>query len=155
MSMAAGEYVSVSSQADAERADLKKEREELATNFGSETRELAAIYQQRGLDAELAQKVAVELMAKDPLAAHARDELGITSSSIGAMLPLLLVLAVPVDYLIFTVSAASLLLLVTLGAVAARTGGASVWRGALRVGFWGAAAMALTAGIGKLVGAAL
>jgi vacuolar iron transporter family protein len=169
MSMAAGEYVSVSSQADTERADLGRERQELATNFEFETKELASIYQTRGLDAPLARQVAEKLMAFDPVGAHARDELGISSTtkarpvqaalasagafSVGAALPLVMVIFVPAGLLIGLVSGASLVFLILLGAVAAKTGGASVWRGALRVAFWGALAMALTAGIGKLFGA--
>jgi VIT1/CCC1 family predicted Fe2+/Mn2+ transporter len=169
MSMAAGEYVSVSSQADTERADLKRERQELATNFEFETKELASIYQARGLDAPLARQVAEKLMAFDPIGAHARDELGISNAtkarpvqaalasagafSVGAALPLLMVIVVPESLVIGLVSGASLAFLILLGAVAAKTGGASIWRGALRVAFWGALAMALTAGIGKLFGA--
>lgn len=168
MSMAAGEYVSVSSQADTEKADLAKEAAELESDPAYEKEELAQIYVGRGLDHELARKVADQLTAHDALKSHARDELGITDSgtarpiqaavasaatfAVGAALPLLLVFVVAQEKLIATVSAASLLFLVSLGAIAARTGGASAWTGALRVGFWGAIAMAATAGIGKLFG---
>lgn len=168
MSMAAGEYVSVSSQADTERADLDREREELATDVDFEHAELAAIYVARGLDAELARQVAVQLMAKDALGAHARDELGISTMqrarpvqaafasactfAVGASLPLLLVVAVPAGALVWTVSGSSLFFLALLGSLAARAGGAPVWRAALRVTFWGALAMALTAGVGAWFG---
>jgi VIT1/CCC1 family predicted Fe2+/Mn2+ transporter len=168
MSMAAGEYVSVSSQADTEQADLKVERRELATNPAFEHKELAKIYEGRGLDPQLAKQVADELMAHDALGAHARDELGITeavkprpvqaamasaaSFFVGAALPLLVVLMVPVGDLIPAVSIASLVFLATLGAVAAKTGGADMIKGALRVTFWGALALAVTAGIGALFG---
>lgn len=171
MSMAAGEYVSVSSQADTENADLKREREELAKDVKSELAELAAIYEERGLDVKLAKQVAKQLMAKDALGAHARDELGISESlrarpvqaafasagsfTFGAALPLLLVLLVPATNLVGVVSVCSLLFLALLGAVAARTGGSPVWRSVLRVTFWGALAMALTAGVGALFGAKL
>ncbi len=168
MSMAAGEYVSVSSQSDTERADMEREREELATDVESEHAELAAIYVTRGLDAGLASQVATQLMAKDALGAHARDELGISDSlsarpvqaafasagsfMVGAILPLLLVFIVPRPALIWTVSGSSLLFLVLLGSVAARVGGSSVWRSVARVTFWGALAMALTAAVGALFG---
>lgn len=168
MSMAAGEYVSVSSQADTENADLTREKAELASNLEFERAELAQIYVQRGLDPELAAKVALQLMAHDALGAHARDELGITEAlsarpiqaafssagafSVGAALPLLMVLFVSTQNLIAVVSIASLAFLVVLGVVAARVGGANIWKGALRVGFWGAFAMALTAAIGNLFG---
>ena len=171
MSMAAGEYVSVSSQADTEHADLDREREELATDPAHEHAELAAIYAARGLDAKLASEVAGQLMAKDALAAHARDELGISdtlsarpvqaafasagSFSVGAALPLALVLVVPASALVWTVSCSSLGFLALLGAVAARVGGSSVLRSVARVTFWGALAMALTAGVGALFGAAV
>lgn len=170
LSMAAGEYVSVSSQADTERADLATERTELATQRPAEEKELADIYVQRGLDPELARKVALQLMAHDALSAHAHDELGITEQMIarplqaaaasaaafaaGAALPLLVVVIAPQAHLSLAVSAASLVCLAVLGALAARTGGASRWIGARRVAFWGALAMAVTAGIGKLFGAA-
>lgn len=168
LSMAAGEYVSVSSQADTEKADLATERTELATERSAEEKELAAIYVQRGIDPELARKVALQLMAHDALAAHARDELGITEKMVarplqaaeasaatfaaGATLPLLAVILAPLSHLALTVSAASLTCLAALGALAARTGGASAWVGGRRVAFWGALAMAVTAGIGKLFG---
>ncbi len=168
MSMASGEYVSVSSQADTEQADLAREKLELASNTEFETEELAQIYVRRGIEAALAKKVAEQLMIHDALGSHARDELGITdtlsarpiqaafasagSFSAGAALPLLLVLLSPPRYLIELVSSASIVFLVLLGILAARVGGASAWRGALRVGFWGALAMGITAGIGALFG---
>jgi len=171
MSMAAGEYVSVSSQSDTERADLDREREELATDGANEHAELAAIYVARGLDVGLAGQVAAQLMAKDALGAHARDELGISESSgarpvqaafasagsftIGAFLPLLLVLLVPRSALVWTVSGGSLVFLALLGSLAARAGGSPVWNSVARVTFWGALAMALTAGVGTLFGATL
>ena len=169
MSMAAGEYVSVSSQSDTEKADLDRERGELAADIDHEHKELAAIYVDRGLDPELARQVAVQLMAKDPLAAHARDELGISEMitarpiqaaltsavtfAVGAALPLLTVVVSPVAYLIPVVAGTSLVFLALLGTLAAYTGGAPVVVGALRVTFWGAIAMALTAGVGHLFGA--
>jgi VIT1/CCC1 family predicted Fe2+/Mn2+ transporter len=169
--MAAGEYVSVSSQADAERADLELERHELKTQRTAEEHELAAIYVKRGLKPDLARTVALELMEHDALGAHARDELGITeelsarplqaalasaaSFAVGAALPLLTVIFAPMSNLIPVVSAASLLSLALLGAVAARSGGASPWVGAARVAFWGALAMAATAAIGHLFGTKL
>ena len=168
MSMAAGEYVSVSSQSDTERADLDREREELAADGANEHAELAAIYVTRGLDTELASQVATQLMAKDALGAHARDELGISdalsarpvqaafasagSFTVGAFLPLLLVLLVPQSALVWTVSGGSLVFLALLGSLAARAGGSPVWNSVARVTFWGALAMAITAGIGKLFG---
>jgi len=168
MSMAAGEYVSVSSQADTELADLARERAELRDSPDFELDELAAIYVERGVEQGLARQVAQQLMAKDALAAHARDELGISeittarpvqaalasaaTFSIGAALPLLMVVVSPVAWLVPTVSAASLVFLALLGAVGAKTGGANIWRATVRVTFWGALAMALTAGIGKLFG---
>ncbi len=171
MSMAAGEYVSVSSQADTENADLDRERKELATDPASEHAELAAIYAKRGLDEALAGEVARQLMAQDALGAHARDELGITEElsarpvqaafasagtfSVGAALPLLLVVAVPRSILIWAVSGASLLFLAALGSLAARAGGSPVLKSAVRVAFWGALAMGLTAGVGAMFGAAL
>jgi VIT1/CCC1 family predicted Fe2+/Mn2+ transporter len=169
MSMAAGEYVSVSSQADTESADLERERTELATDSEFEHAELAAIYVKRGLDAELAGQVATQLMAKDALGAHARDELGISETltarpvqaalasaatfSVGAAMPILLVVLVPTSALVWAVSGSSLFFLALLGSLAARAGGSSVWRAAVRVTFWGALAMALTAGVGALFGA--
>ena len=168
LSMAAGEYVSVSSQADTERADLATEKMELASQLPAEEKELADIYVRRGLDPELARTVALQLMAHDALGAHARDELGITEQmtarplqaagasaatfAVGAALPLLVVVFAPLGHLPYTVSAVSLACLAALGALAARTGGASPWVGAGRVAFWGALAMAATAGIGKLFG---
>jgi len=167
-SMAAGEYVSVSSQADTERADLDRERTELATDSVHEHAELAGIYVKRGLQPELAQQVAEQLMAFDPLGAHARDELGITeaasarpvqaalssaaSFAVGAALPLLTAVLAPEPRLAPLVAGASLAFLVLLGVAAARAGGAPVLRGTLRVAFWGALAMALTAGVGRLFG---
>jgi vacuolar iron transporter family protein len=168
MSMAAGEYVSVSSQADTERADLDREREELAAHPEREHAEMAAIYAGRGLDVELASNVATQLMAHDAIGAHGRDELGISDTStarpvqaalasagtfsVGAVLPLLIVLLVPAPALIWAVSGSSLLFLALLGSLAARAGGASVITAATRVTFWGALAMALTAGVGALFG---
>ena len=168
MSMAAGEYVSVSSQADTERADLARERAELASRPDLETEELAQIYVERGLSPDLAAQVAVQLMAKDALGAHARDELGISevttarpiqaaltsaaTFAVGASLPLALVLLLPPGRLVLGVALASLLFLALLGAVGARAGGAPVLRATLRVTFWGALAMALTAAIGALFG---
>ncbi len=168
MSMAAGEYVSVSSQADTENADLDKERKELATDPKHEHEELAAIYVGRGLDKKLATEVANQLMKHDALGAHARDELGISETltarpvqaalasagtfSVGAALPLIVVLLVPASALMWAVSVSSLIFLALLGSLSARVGGASVMIAAIRVTFWGALAMALTAGIGALFG---
>jgi len=168
MSMAAGEYVSVSSQSDTEQADIARERKELATNIGPERAELAAIYVKRGLDPALAKQVADQLMAKDALAAHMRDELGISetisarpvqaaltsaaSFAVGAALPLLMVVMASVNLLIPLVSGTSLVFLALLGVLAARIGGAPILMGAARVTFWGALAMALTAGVGALFG---
>jgi vacuolar iron transporter family protein len=168
MSMAAGEYVSVSSQSDTEQADLSRERKELSESPESELNELAEIYVKRGVEHELARQVAQQLMAKDDLAAHARDELGmseittarpvqaaLTSAamfSTGAAMPLLMVVLSPASALIPVVSAASLGFLALLGAIGARTGGANILRATVRVTFWGALAMAITAGIGKLFG---
>lgn len=168
MSMAAGEYVSVSSQSDIEQADLERERIELATDIDAEHRELAMIYEERGLDNELAHQVAEQLMAKDALGAHARDELGIShiavarplqaaltsalTFAVGAALPLLTVILVPLAMLEWWVSGTSMVFLAVLGCLAAYTGGASLMRGAIRVMFWGALAMALTAGVGGLFG---
>lgn len=169
MSMAAGEYVSVSSQADTETADLARERKELATSPRQEHAELAAIYVSRGLDASLADEVATQLMRHDALGAHARDELGISATlaarpvqaalasaatfAVGATLPLLLVL-LPVGSLTWSVGGGSLACLAALGSVAARAGGAPIAKAAARVTFWGALAMALTAGVGALFGVA-
>jgi vacuolar iron transporter family protein len=171
LSMAAGEYVSVSSQADTEQADLALERQELATQPQEEEQELTGIYMRRGLDAELARTVAQQLMAHDALAAHARDELGLSEQlaarplqaaaasaatfAIGAALPLLTVLVAPTGRIALMVSAASLLCLAALGAIAARAGGAAATIGALRVAFWGALAMAITASVGRLFGTAV
>ena len=170
MSMAAGEYVSVSSQSDTEQADLARERAELASQPDFEREELAQIYVQRGLDPNLAYQVADQLMAKDALGTHARDELGMSevtaarpiqaaftsaaTFAAGAALPLLAALLLPRSILVVGVSAASLLFLALLGAIGARAGGATVGKAMLRVTFWGAIAMALTAGIGALFGTA-
>ena len=169
MSMAAGEYVSVSSQADTEKADLERERKELATDDKREHEELATIYVNRGLDASLARQVADQLMAHDALAAHARDELGISAVStarpvqaavasagsfaVGAAMPLIAVLVSPRETLIPVVVATSIFFLALLGGVGASAGGAPVMRAALRVTFWGGLAMALTAAVGALFGA--
>lgn len=169
MSMAAGEYVSVSSQADTGQADMDRERKELAADPHHEHEELAAIYVMRGLDAKLASEVATQLMDHDALGAHARDELGISETSnarpvqaalasagtfsVGAALPLLVVVFVPVPALMWAVSGSSLLFLALLGALAARVGGAPAFTAAVRVAFWGAIAMALTAGVGAWLGA--
>ena len=168
MSMAAGEYVSVSSQADLERADIGRERQELRDNRGGELRELAAIYVKRGLDEALALRVAEQLMARDALGAHARDELGISDAtaarpvqaalasaaafSIGAALPLLMALVTPGGFVVEAVAIASLLFLALLGVIGAKTGGANLLKAAIRVTFWGALAMVVTAGIGALFG---
>ena len=168
MSMAAGEYVSVSSQSDTEQADLARERGELAADIEFEREELAQIYVQRGLDETLARQVAEQLMAKDALGAHARDELGISeittarpvqaaltsaaTFAVGAAMPLLMVVVSPTSMLMPLVSVASLGFLALLGAIGARAGGADVLRATIRVTFWGALAMALTAGIGKIFG---
>jgi vacuolar iron transporter family protein len=168
MAMAAGEYVSVHSQADTEKADLKLERRELRTDNAGEHKELAAIYVARGLDAALAKQVAKQLMAHDALGAHARDELGISapfkarpiqaalasaaSFVTGAAMPLVVTAIAPVAVLIPLVAASSLLFLALLGGLAARAGGAGVLAGAMRVTFWGALAMAVTAGVGALFG---
>ncbi|SEQ06250.1 Predicted Fe2+/Mn2+ transporter, VIT1/CCC1 family [Solimonas aquatica] len=170
MSMAAGEYVSVHSQSDTEHADLARERAELHDDPASERRELAAIYRSRGLEALLADQVATQLMAHDALGAHARDELGIhealaakplqaalasaLSFALGAALPLLVIVLAPASGALIILCAMSLLFLAVLGAVAARIGGADLRRGALRVAFWGALAIASTAGVGSLFGAA-
>ncbi|MCJ2090772.1 VIT family protein [Methylobacterium sp. E-005] len=171
MSMAAGEYVSVSSQADTERADLERERGELASDPAAEREELARIYVDRGLDHALALQVADQLMAKDALGAHARDELGISeitaarpvqaaltsaaTFSAGAAMPLIVAAASPGPIAVYTVSGASLLFLAVLGALGAKAGGAPLVRATARVTFWGALAMAVTAGIGSLVGKAV
>lgn len=168
MSMAAGEYVSVSSQSDTEHADLARETKELEENPAFEKEELADIYVKRGLELGLARQVAEQLMAKDALGAHARDELGISeittarpvqaaltsaaTFAVGAAMPLLMVVVSPASLIAPLVSAASLGFLALLGAIGARAGGANVMRATIRVTFWGALAMALTAGIGKLFG---
>lgn len=168
MSMAAGEYVSVHSQADTERAELELERTELKTDNKGEHKELAAIYVERGLDPSLAKQVAQQLMAHDALEAHARDELGITTTNkprpiqaalasaasfaVGAALPLVVTAIAPEKILIYLVAGTSLLFLAALGALAAYVGGAKVMAGALRVTLWGALAMAITAGVGALFG---
>lgn len=170
MSMAAGEYVSVHSQADTEHAELKLERAELTADSKGEHKELAAIYVKRGLDPVLANQVADQLMKHDALGAHARDELGITktgkprpvqaaltsaaSFAIGAGLPLAVTVFAPQQILLYLIAGTSLFFLALLGALAARTGGASIAAGAMRVTFWGALAMAITAGAGALFGAA-
>ena len=169
MSMAAGEYVSVHSQADTEKADLERERRELAADPQAEQRELATIYERRGLAPALAQQVAQQLMAHDALGAHARDELEVSQSMAarpvqaaltsaasfagGAALPLLVAVVAPAGSLLVWVSGTALVFLALLGALAARIGGAGVWVGAGRVTFWGALAMAITAGVGALFGA--
>lgn len=168
MSMAAGEYVSVYSQADTEKADIELERKHLAAEPEFELRELADIYEDRGLDPELAEKVAAQLMAHDALGAHVRDELGISevmsarplqaavfsaiSFSIGAALPLVAAWFSPFTLMIWVVAVSSLFFLTMLGATAARAGGASMLTGAIRVLFWGAIAMAATALVGRLFG---
>jgi VIT1/CCC1 family predicted Fe2+/Mn2+ transporter len=170
MSMAAGEYVSVHSQADSEQAELEKERLELETDVDGEQKELAAVYVGRGLDKALAAQVAMQLMQHDALDAHARDELGITeilrakplqaagasalSFAIGAALPLLVVLLSPAALLSWSVFITSLVFLAILGGLAARTGGARIRTGVIRITFWGALAMAITTGVGMLFGVA-
>ena len=171
MSMAAGEYVSVSSQSDTERADLERERHELEVNPEAELSELAAIYVERGLDPDLAEQVAVQLTRKDALGAHARDELGLSdlasarpvqaaltsaaTFAAGAAMPLLAAVLAPSTAIVPTVSVTTLFFLALLGALGARVGGATLSKGAFRVTFWGALAMAITAGIGALVGTAV
>lgn len=170
MSMAAGEYVSVSSQADTERADLARERGELATQPELELAELAGIYAERGVEPGLAREVARQLMARDALGAHARDELGISEMTtakpvqaaftsaltfaVGAALPLALAVVTPLPALAPAVSGASIAFLALLGGVGARAGGAPIWKAVARVTFWGAMAMALTAGVGAIFGVA-
>ena len=169
--MAAGEYVSVSSQADTEKADIDLQRKELADDAEGERAELAAIYVKRGLEAPLADEVAAQLMAHDALGAHSRDELGFSETlkarpiqaalasaatfAIGAAFPLFVAILSPVEWVIWTVIISSLLFLALLGGVAARIGGASTMAGAIRVTFWGALAMGLTAGVGALFGTAV
>jgi VIT1/CCC1 family predicted Fe2+/Mn2+ transporter len=171
LSMAAGEYVSVSSQADTERADLARERIELATQPEAEETELATIYERRGLEPALARTVAQQLMAHDALGAHARDELGLSEKfaarplqaafasaltfAVGAALPIVAVVFAPPAALIALVSGTSLVCLFALGALAANVGGASPWIGAFRVAFWGALAMGVTACVGALFGTRL
>jgi Uncharacterized membrane protein len=168
MSMAAGEYISVSSQSDTEQADLALEQKSLDTDLEFETQELAEIYQNRGVEQALARQVAEQLMAHDALDAHARDEIGISANggaqpvqaalssavtfTVGAALPLLVAWMVPTGYLITLVALCSLVFLAMLGAIAAKAGGASMMIGAVRVVFWGGLAMALTAGVGKVFG---
>ena len=168
MSMAAGEYVSVSSQSDTENAELARETQELSDDIEGDRQELAQIYVKRGVDSGLARDVALQLMAKDALGAHARDELGISeittarpvqaaltsaaTFAAGAAMPLLAAVVSPAGMIIPVVTTASLVTLAVLGAVGAWAGGANIWRAAARVVFWGALAMALTAGIGALVG---
>jgi VIT1/CCC1 family predicted Fe2+/Mn2+ transporter len=170
MSMAAGEYVSVSSQADSEQADLAREQDELHTMPEAELDELTGIYVQRGLDPDLARQVAMQLTEKDALGAHARDELGIhevtqarpvqaavasaASFSVGSAMPLLVALVAPLPWLVPAVIVASLAFLGVLGALGARTGGANAWRATARVLVWGAAAMLVTAAVGRLFGVA-
>lgn len=171
MSMAAGEYVSVSSQADTEAADLSRERDELAADEKGEHKELTGIYIARGLEPALARQVADQLMAHDAIGAHARDELGISevqrarpvqaavtsgaTFSVGAALPLMIVFLVPIGTLTPAVMGSSLLFLASLGGLAARAGGAPAAVGAMRVTFWGALAMAITYGVGSLFGAVI
>jgi VIT1/CCC1 family predicted Fe2+/Mn2+ transporter len=171
MAMAAGEYVSVSSQADTEAADLAREREELATQPEHELEELTGIYIKRGLTHPLAKQVAVELTAKDALAAHARDELGIIEAmnarpvqaavasactfAVGAALPLLIAFFTSASNIVPFVAATSLVFLAILGGLASKVGGANIWAGTARVAFWGALAMAATAGVGSLFGVAV
>jgi VIT1/CCC1 family predicted Fe2+/Mn2+ transporter len=168
MSMAAGEYVSVSSQSDTEHADLARERQELLSNLEHETEELAQVYAARGVDVGLARQVALQLMARDALGAHARDELGISETTtarpaqaaltsaatftVGAAAPLALVVIAPSHLLLLMVAVGSLLFLALLGMIGAKAGGAGILRPTVRVMFWGALAMALTTGIGALVG---
>ncbi len=171
MAMAAGEYVSVSSQADTEAADLAREREELATQPEHELEELTGIYVKRGLSHELAKQVAIELTANDALGAHARDELGIVETmnarpiqaavasaltfAVGAALPLLIALFTTEATIVPFVAATSLIFLAILGGLASKVGGANIWAGTARVAFWGALAMAATAGVGSLFGVAV
>lgn len=171
MSMAAGEYVSVSSQSDTEKADLEREQIELDENEEFETRELTHIYQRRGLDKDLAHQVAVQLMEHDALAAHARDELGISETmsarplqaalasagtfAAGALLPLLAVALAPASRVALSATVASLLALAGLGLVSARIGGAPAWLATARILFWGALAMAITAAVGRWFGTVL
>lgn len=171
MSMAAGEYISVSSQADTEKSAIELEKKELATSLPNEIEELATIYIDRGLEPTLAKEVVKQLMAKDALGAHARDELGITeisnarpiqaaifsaiSFTLGSLLPLLIILIAPRNYLILSISVMAVLFLALLGAVAAKVGGARMMLGSLRVVVWGTLAMIVSAGIGSLLGIAV
>ena len=171
MSMAAGEYVSVSSQADTEQADLARERRELASDPDAELAELTGIYVARGLTPELAKQVAIQLTGQDALSAHARDELGLSdvmaarplqaasasaaAFGMGAILPVLMVMAIPPQRLSLFVTGSSLVMLAVLGAVAARVGGASIAKGALRVAFWGMLAMGISALVGRVFGTAI
>lgn len=171
MSMAAGEYVSVSSQSDTENADLEREKRELESDYDSEIEELALIYEGRGLDSRLAREVSVQLMKHNALEAHARDELGLSETNranpvqaalasaasfiAGAALPVITVVIAPSNYLIWTVTLSTLIFLAFLGALAAYTGGASLLKGIFRVTFWGAAAMGMTALVGYLFGVAV
>jgi len=171
MSMAAGEYVSVSSQSDTEQADLARERRELATDPTGEAEELTQIYVARGLTPDLARQVAEQLMAQDAIGAHARDELGISEISTarpiqaaltsaatfaaGAILPVIAAVAAPRSAILPVVFITALIVLAVLGAIGARTGGASIWKPTLRVAFWGALAMGVTAAVGALVGHAV
>ncbi|MDP3270117.1 MAG: VIT family protein [Legionella sp.] len=171
LSMAAGEYISVSSQADTEKSALRREQEELAESLPNEVEELTAIYINRGLDPDLAKEVVKQLMAKDALGTHARDELGITeitsarplqaalfsagSFTLGSLLPLIMIFIVPRIYLIPSVSIMAVLFLALLGAVAAKVGGARIFLGSLRVVVWGTIAMLVSAGIGSLLGIAV
>lgn len=168
MSMAAGEYVSVSSQADTEQADIAREQQELASNWQGEQQELMDIYIKRGLDKALAEVVAAQLMANDALKAHEKDELGLTdvqtarplqaamTSAItfasGAAVPTLLVAFMPISWLLPTVVLSTVVFLAILGGIAAYTGGSNIYQGALRVAFWGGLALGVTAGVGKLFG---
>lgn len=171
MSMAAGEYISVSSQADTEKSALQREKKELETSLPSEIEELTSIYIDRGIEPSFAKEVATQLMAKDALGTHARDELGITTISsarplqaaifsacsftLGSLLPLLIIFIVPRTYLILTISVMAVLFLALLGAVAAKVGGARIILGSLRVVIWGTLAMIVSAGIGSLLGIAM
>ena len=171
MSMAAGEYVSVYSQADTEQADMAREAAELLADPQAEQRELSAIYEKRGLTPQLAQQVAEQFMSHDALAAHARDELGLStelsarplqaalasaaSFAVGAALPLIVVAVSPPQYVIAGLSVTAITFLALLGCVAAQAGGAKLWPSILRVTFWGALAMAVTAGVGTWIGAAV
>lgn len=171
MSMAAGEYVSVSSQSDTENADLEREKRELESDYDSEIEELALIYEGRGLDSRLAREVSVQLMKHNALEAHARDELGLSETNranpvqaalasaasfiAGAALPVITVVIAPSNYLIWTVTLSTLIFLAFLGALAAYTGGASMLKGIFRVTLWGAAAMGMTALVGYLFGVAV